>query len=57
MLTMIHVLLGAIWRVALILASQPLVWALRRPKVIKTLGRLTGCVFIGFGAKLALSSR
>jgi threonine/homoserine/homoserine lactone efflux protein len=57
MLAMIHVLLGAIWGVALILASQPLVWALRRPKVIKTLDRLTGCVFIGFGAKLALSSR
>jgi threonine/homoserine/homoserine lactone efflux protein len=54
---MIHVLLGAIWCVALILASQPLVWALRCPKVIKTLDRLTGCVFIGFGAKLALSSR
>ncbi len=57
MLAMIHVLLGAIWCVALILASQPLVWALRRPTVIKTLDRLTGCVFIGFGAKLALSSR
>ncbi len=57
MLAMIHVVLGAIWCVALILASQPLVWALRRPKVIKTLDRLTGCVFIGFGAKLALSSR
>jgi threonine/homoserine/homoserine lactone efflux protein len=57
MLAMIHVVLGAIWCMALILASQPLVWALRRPKVIKTLDRLTGCVFIGFGAKLALSSR
>jgi threonine/homoserine/homoserine lactone efflux protein len=57
MLAMIHVVLGAIWCAALILASQPLVWALRRPKVIKTLDRLTGCVFIGFGAKLALSSR
>lgn len=57
MLAMIHVLLGALWCVALILASQPLLWALRRPKVIKTLDRLTGCVFIGFGAKLALSSR
>jgi threonine/homoserine/homoserine lactone efflux protein len=57
MLAMIHVVLGAIWCMALILASQPLVWALRRPKMIKTLDRLTGCVFIGFGAKLALSSR
>jgi threonine/homoserine/homoserine lactone efflux protein len=57
MLAMIHVVLGAIWCVALILASQPLVWALRRPKVIKTLDRLIGCVFIGFGAKLAMSSR
>jgi threonine/homoserine/homoserine lactone efflux protein len=57
MLAMIHVVLGAIWCAALILASQPLVWALRRPKVIKTLDRLTGCVFIGFGAKLAMSSR
>ena len=57
MLAMIHVVLGAIWCVALILASQPFVWALRRPTVIKTLDRLTGCVFIAFGAKLALSSR
>jgi len=57
LLAMIHVVLGTIWFVALILASQPLVWALRRPKVIKTLDRLTGCVFIGFGAKLAMSSR
>lgn len=57
MLAMIHVVLGAIWFVALILASQPLVRALRRPKVVKTMDRLMGCVFIGFGAKLALSSR
>lgn len=57
LLAMIHVVLGAIWFVALILASQPLVWALRRPKVVKTMDRLMGCIFIGFGAKLALSSR
>ena len=57
MLAIIHVVLGAIWCVGLIMASLPLAWALRRPKVIKTLDRLTGCVFIGFGAKLALSSR
>jgi threonine/homoserine/homoserine lactone efflux protein len=57
MLAMIHVVLGAIWCAALIVASQPLVWALRRPKVIKILDRTTGCIFIGFGAKLALSSR
>src|SRR5882724_11046122 len=42
LLAMIHVVLGTIWFVVLILASQPLVWALRRPKVIKTLDRLTG---------------
>jgi threonine/homoserine/homoserine lactone efflux protein len=30
---------------------------LRHPKVIKILDRMTGCIFIGFGAKLALSSR
>jgi len=57
MLAIIHVVLGAIWCVALILASQPLIWALRRPRVIKTLDRLMGCVFIGFGAKRALSNR
>jgi threonine/homoserine/homoserine lactone efflux protein len=57
MLAVIHVVLGAIWFAALILASQPLVWALRRPKVVKTMDRLMGCVFIGFGAKLALSNR
>jgi threonine/homoserine/homoserine lactone efflux protein len=57
MLAAIHAVLGIVWFAALILATQPLFRMLRRPPVIKALDRLTGCVFIGFGAKLALSSR
>ena len=57
MLAVIHAVLGLIWFTALIVASQPLARVLRRPKVVMAMDRLTGCVFIGFGAKLALSSR
>jgi threonine/homoserine/homoserine lactone efflux protein len=36
-------------------SSQYFAAHLRRPAVLKVMDRLTGCVFIGFAAKLALS--
>jgi threonine/homoserine/homoserine lactone efflux protein len=53
LLAVIHVVLGLIWLGTLIIATRPLNRVLRRPRVIKTLDRLTGCVFVGFGVKLA----
>lgn len=55
LLAAIHATLGLLWCATLILASRPLGRAMRRPAVIKTLDRVTGVVFIGFGARLALS--
>ncbi len=55
LLASIHAGLGLLWCGALILASRPLGRAMRRPAVVKTLDRMTGVVFIGFGARLALS--
>ena len=54
LLALIHVVLGLVWLSTLILATRPLNRALRRPRVVKTLDRLTGCVFVGFGVKLAV---
>lgn len=57
LLAAIHGMLGLAWFAALILATRPLVRVLRRPNTLKMLDRLTGGVFMAFGAKLALSSR
>jgi threonine/homoserine/homoserine lactone efflux protein len=54
LLAVIHVVLGLIWLGTLIIATRPLNRVLRRPRVVKTLDRLTGCVFVGFGVKLAV---
>jgi threonine/homoserine/homoserine lactone efflux protein len=56
-LVAIHIAEGALWFAALITATQPLGRLLRRPEMARRLNRLTGAVFIGFGAKLALSGR
>lgn len=56
-LASIHVVLGLAWFGVLITAARPLIQQLQRPKVIAMLDRLTGLVFIGFGAKLAFSAR
>ncbi|UBM23622.1 LysE family translocator [Pseudomonas sp. p1(2021b)] len=53
----IHVLLGLLWAVVLIAATQPLAAALRRGPVIKWMDRATGVVFVAFAARLALSRR
>jgi threonine/homoserine/homoserine lactone efflux protein len=55
LLAAIHVLLALLWFGVLIMATVPLSNALRKPKVVKWLDRLTGSIFIGFGLKLAAS--
>lgn len=52
----IHALLGLIWFIGLIAATRPLVGWLRRPGVVTMLDRITGGVFIAFGARLAVIS-
>lgn len=55
LLASIHAMEGVLWFAILIAASAPLGKSLRRPWVIQALDRLTGGVFLAFGAKLALS--
>lgn len=57
LLASIHNLLGLIWFGALVLATRPLLGALRRPGVMVWLDRLTGGLFVAFGLKLALDAR
>jgi len=52
----IHAVLGFIWFILLISATRPLVELLRWPAVMKMLDRITGGIFIAFGARLALAS-
>ena len=56
-LAVVHVLLTAVWFTLLIALTVSLGRYLRRPGVVRTLDRLTGCVFIAFGAKLAVAHR
>ena len=57
LLAAIHVALGLCWCGALILATAPLKRWLQQRAVVGWLDRLTGAVFIGFGARLALERR
>jgi len=57
LLAAIHAGLGVVWFSMLLLATRPLLRQLRRPGVVKAMDRLTGCVFMGFGVKLALARR
>lgn len=57
LLAMIHNVLGLLWFGALVLATRPLLNALRRPGVLAWLDRLTGTLFVAFGVKLALTAR
>ena len=52
----VHVALGLVWCTALILATRPLARLLRRPSIIAGIDRLTGCIFLGFGVRLAFWS-
>jgi threonine/homoserine/homoserine lactone efflux protein len=56
-LAFIHVLVGTLWSGVLIVSTRYFAEQLRRPAVMKVMDRLTGCVFIGFAAKLAFSRR
>jgi len=53
----IHALLGLLWFSVLIAATRPIAGFLRTPAVVRTCDRLTGAVFIAFGAALALNAR
>jgi threonine/homoserine/homoserine lactone efflux protein len=57
MLACIHVVMGLVWSGALIAATIPIGRYLARPGVVTVMDRLTGCVFVAFGARLALSRR
>ena len=57
MLACIHVVMGLIWSGALVAATIPIGRYLARPGVVTVMDRLTGCVFVAFGARLALARR
>jgi threonine/homoserine/homoserine lactone efflux protein len=57
LLAAIHVGLTLIWFTALIALTAPLGRRLSEPRVARALERLTGGVFIAFGARLALTQR
>jgi threonine/homoserine/homoserine lactone efflux protein len=54
LLAAIHSVLGLLWFILLIAATCPIASALKRPKIIRTLDRVTGGVFLLLGARLAL---
>lgn len=56
-LVSIHVVLGLLWSMVLIGATQPLCGFLRREKVIQWMDRTTGMIFVLFAARLAFSKR
>ena len=57
LLAAIHAALALIWFTALVAMTVPLGRRLREPRVVRTLDRLTGAVFVAFGARLALTTR
>jgi threonine/homoserine/homoserine lactone efflux protein len=56
-LAALHVAIGLAWFAVLIGATVSIRRWLERPGVVSWLDRLTGCVFIAFGARLALARR
>jgi len=57
LLAAIHAAMGLAWFAALIAATRPIAAALRKPRVVGWLDRLTGLVFLGFAARLAFDRR
>jgi threonine/homoserine/homoserine lactone efflux protein len=57
LLAAIHAGLGVTWFAALTAATSPLKRWLQRPAAVRWLDRMTGVVFLGFGARLALDRR
>jgi RhtB (resistance to homoserine/threonine) family protein len=55
LLAAVHVALSLVWLCLLVALTVPLARVLSRPAVVRGLDRLTGCVFVGFGLRLALS--
>ena len=53
-LAAIHAVLGVLWFAVLIAATRPLAEVLKRGPVVRWLDRVTGGVFLAFGARLAL---
>jgi threonine/homoserine/homoserine lactone efflux protein len=56
-LAAIHGFLGLIWFAILIVGIDGAAPAMRNPKVTDILSKVTGILFVGFGARLLLSSR
>jgi threonine/homoserine/homoserine lactone efflux protein len=54
LLALIHDVEGILWFAALTFATQPLARWIRRPKTLSLLNRVTGGVFIFFGARLGV---
>ena len=57
LLVTIHVLIGTLWSLTLITATRYASRVLKRPAVVKWMDRTTGCLFLLFAAKLAMSRR
>ena len=57
MLAAIHATMGVAWLSSLAAATARLGGVLARPGVVKALDRTTGCVFLGFSARLAFFER
>lgn len=53
----VHAAMGLFWFALLIAATRPLARLFQRSAFVKTIDRLTGGVFLSFGAALALESR
>ncbi|HZZ70473.1 MAG TPA: LysE family translocator [Phenylobacterium sp.] len=57
LLAVIHVVIGTLWSICLIAATQPISRVLKKAAVVRWLDRITGGVFLGFGVRLALERR
>ncbi|CDL07846.1 Putative threonine efflux protein [Klebsiella pneumoniae IS43] len=57
LLVAIHVLIGTLWSLTLITATRYAAGILKKPAVVKWMDRTTGCLFLLFAAKLAMSRR
>ena len=57
LLACIHVAMSLAWFAVLIAATAPIGRFMTRPGVVTAMDRLTGCVFVAFGARLALARR
>lgn len=55
LLAVVYALIAVVWFCILIAATLPLGRLLRRSRVVQAMDRVTGGVFVAFGAKLALS--